>query len=306
MAFQGFGEIAERLRRCTVQVISSAGSQGSGIVVGADGVIATNAHVARGGELLVRLWDGSTVGATLERRSRSRDLALLRATRGRGSSAPPRWAREPGATAILADSDRVRPGELAIAAGNPLGFIGAISTGVVLGVGRFPGLGPAQWIHSDVRLAPGNSGGPLANARGEVIGINTMIAGGLGLATPGNAVARMLRGDGDRAPLGIVVREAAIRGGRSERLGLQILEIIKGGAAEYASLEPGDTLVGIEGAPFNSLDDLERATEGEGERIVRLQFLRNDPNRTRTVAVRLGSRRDGRAGGSPAAAWTAA
>jgi len=91
--------------------------------------------------------------------------------------------------------------------GNPLGFIGALTTGVVHALGPLRGVGRQAWVQAAVRLAPGNSGGPLANARGQVIGVNTMIAGGgLALAVPSNAVAEFLRRGATRPALGITVR----------------------------------------------------------------------------------------------------
>ena len=276
MALEGFGPIAEQLRRSTVQVASGRRGQGSGFIVKSNGVIATNAHVLGESALTVRLWDGSSFPASLKARSTRRDLAVLQI---------PTTNLTP---VTLANSDDLRVGELVIAVGNPLGFIGAVTTGVVHAIGRRPGLGPVKWIQADVQLAPGNSGGPLADARGRVVGINTMVAAGLGLAVPANAVAQLLVGDLDQAPLGVVVRPATVRTSGSERLGLVVLEVIAGSAAEYASLRIGDTIIGIEGKALRSLDDLEQALEGSGERLLRLQFIRGDPDKTRNVTVRLG------------------
>jgi serine protease Do len=291
MAFSGgssgFGEIAETLRRSTVRVSTGVlrdasprgrgrfGGQGSGLIVKADGTIVTNAHVAATTPVEVELWDGTRAVANFLSRDPSRDLAVLRV------------AMKGLAAAALADSDLLRVGELVIAIGNPLGFTGALTTGVVHGVGRVPGLGPMKWVQADVRLAPGNSGGPLANARGEVIGINTMVAGGVGLAVPSNAVARALKQKASRAPLGIVARpvEIALRGGA--RFGMLVLEIVKGGAAEAASLMLGDILVGIDGRSLDSMDDFERALAGDSDRVVRVQFLHGDRTNVRSVAVRL-------------------
>jgi serine protease Do len=276
MALEGFGPIAEQLRRSTVQVASGRRGQGSGFVVKSNGVIATNAHVLSDSALTVRLWDGSSFPASLKARSSRRDLAVLQI---------PTTNLTPVA---LSNSDDLRVGELVIAVGNPLGFIGAVTTGVVHAIGRRPGLGPVKWIQADVQLAPGNSGGPLADARGRVVGVNTMVAAGLGLAVPSNAVAQLLAGDLDQAPLGVVVRPATVRASGAERLGLVVLEVIAGSAAEYASLRIGDTIVGIEGKALSSLDDLEQALAGSGERLLRLQFIRGDPNKIRNVTVRLG------------------
>lgn len=166
--------------------------------------------------------------------------------------------------------------------------MGAVTTGIVHAIGRRPGLGPTKWVQADVQLAPGNSGGPLADARGNVVGVNTMVVAGLGLAVPASAVARLLAGNLAQAPLGVIIRPAPVRILGTERLGLIVLEVIHGSPAEYASLRAGDMLIGIEGQPLRSLDDLEQALEGDGERLLRLQFVRGDPGKIRNVAVRLG------------------
>ena len=286
MSVPGFGEIAEKLRRSTVHVGAGRRGHGSGTIVKSDGVIVTNAHVAAFGPVDVQLWDGTSVPAELISRDPGRDLAVLRVSQ---SGLP---------AATIADSDALRVGELVIAIGNPFGFIGALTTGVVHAVGRVPGLGPMKWIQADARLAPGNSGGPLADARGHVIGINTMIAGGLGLAVPSNTVSRLLNQGRSPSPLGVVVRPVEITVSGRPRLGLIILEVVKNNAAAMASLMLGDIVIGVEGRALDSMDDFERALRGSaaefrtgpqnaGERVIRLQFLRGDRTNIRTVAVRL-------------------
>jgi serine protease Do len=277
MALHGFGEIAEQLRRSTVQVARGRHGYGSGFIVKSDGVIVTNAHVAGGAAgLSVGLWDGSTFPARLEKRSKRRDLAVLHIP---AANLTP---------VTMGNSDELRVGELVVAVGNPLGFTGAVTTGIVHAIGRHPGLGPGKWIQADVQLAPGNSGGPLADARGNVVGVNTMIASGLGLAVPANTVARLLSGELEQAPLGVVLQPAPVRVAGAAQLGLALLEVTPGSAAEYASLRPGDILTGIEGRALGSLDDLEAALEGSGERVLHLQFVRGDPGKIRTANLRLG------------------
>ena len=169
-----FGEIAERLRRSTVEVrLRGAPAGGSGVIATPDGRIVTNAHVARG-DASVRLWDGRELPATLLARDARRDLATLQVP---ASGLP---------AATFGDSGALRVGELVMAIGNPMGFIGALTTGVVHALGSLAGFGAQSWVLADVRLAPSNSGGPLADACGRVIGINTMIVNGLGAAVPGN------------------------------------------------------------------------------------------------------------------------
>jgi serine protease Do len=278
----GFGEVAERLRRSTVHIGSGGRGHGSGIIVksGAnsapqsDAVVVTNAHVAAVGPPAVTLWDGRSFQARIDAFDGRRDLALLRIP---ASDLP---------AAVLGDSNRLRPGELVIAIGNPLGFIGALTAGIVHAVGPLPGLGPRKWIQAGVRLAPGNSGGPLADAAGTVVGVNTMVAGRLGLAVPSNEVARLLSGNQPRL-LGVVLQPVPLSIEGRERLGLRIQETLPDSAASRASLLPGDILVGIGGRPLGSLDDLEEALQAPSERVLRLQFVRADPSKIRTVAVRL-------------------
>jgi serine protease Do len=253
---RGFGEIAEMLRRSTVQIHLNGrnGGQGSGVVWSSSGLILTNAHVARTPEAQVELWDGRRLPARLTARDVRRDLATLRI------DAPPLDAAVPG------DSTVLRPGELVIAIGNPLGFAGALSTGVVHSIGK-------QWIYADVRLAPGNSGGPLADASGRVVGINTAIVNGLGAAVPSATALDFLR-YGARPALGVTLRPV--------QLGLMLLEVDPAGAAASAGLRTGDVLLG-------GLEDLHAALDA-GNETVRIRFLRDDTRRVRETVVRMGAR----------------
>lgn len=281
MAVTGFGEIAEQLRRSTVVIRAGSRGSGSGMIWSSDGTIVTNAHVARGARISLQLWDGREFDATVSSRDTHRDLAALRID---ATNLP---------SALVADSSQVRPGELAIAIGNPLGFVGALTTGVIHAVGPLPGLGSQSWVQADVRLAPGNSGGPLADARGRVIGINTMVAGRLALAIPSNIVRDFLSAGPSDAWLGVTVHPVQIPQSNSaaasgHRFGLVLLEVEPGSPAASASFLPGDILLGIEEKPFTSLADLSQALQGPGPRILRLEFLRGDYSRVRRVTVRLG------------------
>jgi len=269
MAAADFGEVAERLRRSTVHI--HGGGSGSGVIWSAEGLIVTNAHVAREERSVVETWDGRELAAELTSRDRRRDLATLQV---QAAGLP---AATPG------DSDALRPGDLAIAVGNPLGFTGALSTGVVHATGPLEGLGRRSWVQADVRLLPGNSGGPLADARGRVIGINTMIAGGLALAVPSNTVAEFLRQGGSDVSLGVVVQPIPA--------GLLVLRVAQGSVAETASLLAGDLLVGVEGRRFRSADDLADALDRNAGRALDLSFLRGDRRAMRQVTVRLPERR---------------
>ena len=270
-----FGEIAERLRRSTVEVrLRGANAGGSGVIATPDGTIVTNAHVARG-DAAVRLCDGRELPARLVARDPRRDLATLQV---QASGLP---------AAAFGDSSALRVGELVIAIGNPLGFIGALTTGVVHALGKLPGFGGQNWVLADVRLAPGNSGGPLADANGRVIGINTMIVQGLGAAVPGNAVSAFLRRGAAGFSLGVTVRPVELE---DRRFGLLVLGVEKGSPADTASLWAGDILIGAGGRAFRSIDDLHLLLDGalEGANgLIHLQFLRGDRAATREVAIRL-------------------
>jgi len=193
------------------------------------------------------------------------------AATSRSDAFHPGGARLPAATS--GDSDALRPGELVIAIGSPLGFAGALSTGTVHSVGPIPGMGRARWIGANVRLAPGNSGGPLADAQGRVVGINTAIVNGLGVAVPANEAAEFLR-RGARPSLGVTLRP--------EPHGLRILAVDPGGAAAAASLRPGDILVGTFDQLTGMLDS--------GRDTLRLPFFRGDTARLREVYVRVAPR----------------
>ncbi len=279
MAAQNFGEIAERLRRSTVQVQVGGGGErgsGSGVVWTNGGVIITNAHVARDTHATVALWDGRQLPAELRTQDRRRDLASLR-VQGRDLTA-----------AVPGDSSSLRPGELVIAVGNPLGFTGALSTGCVHALGPLRGLGRQNWIQADVRLLPGNSGGPLADSEGRVVGINTMIAGGLALAIPSNAVAEFLRRGHSDISLGVTIQPVPVDTATGRSLGMLVLTVGTGSAAAEASLIPGDLLIGAGGQRFRSVDDLADAIEAAAGSVLRLEFLRGDRRAARHVAVRLG------------------
>ena len=278
MAIPGFGEIAEQLRRSTVLIHSGGRGSGSGVICSSNGVLVTNAHVVRSTRPAVQLWDGREFEASVQSRDPWRDLAELRID---AVNLP---------AASVADSSQVRPGELAIAIGNPMGFVGALATGVIHGVGPLRGLGSQNWVQAEVLLAPGNSGGPLADARGKIVGINTMVAGRLALAIPSNAVRDFLSAIPSDSRLGVTVHPAFIPSpvSRAKTFGLVVLEVEPKSPAGRASLLPGDILLGSEEQRFASLEDLARALEGSGPRLLRLEFLRGDYQRVRRVAVQLG------------------
>jgi serine protease Do len=276
----GFGDLVEGLRRSTVVVgDGSRNGTGSGVIIDPGGTIATNAHVVHSAHVSVQLHDGTTHEATLTAHDRNRDLALLSINRA-GLQA-----------VIMGEAQALHPGALVVAVGNPLGFIGAVTVGLVRGSGPVRGLGRAEWIQSDLRLAPGNSGGPLANAAGEMVGLNSMIAGRVALAVPSGALKRFVAEGRSREKLGVVIQQVSVSVLGSAREGLLITEIAPGSAAEAASLMPGDILIGANGTAFGTAAGLLALLEGHAERVMRIQFLRGDRTTLRTTSVLLGSSR---------------
>ncbi len=280
----GFGDVAEKLRRSTVQVVSRSrrsGGFGSGVISEATGTIITNAHVARETAVGIELWDGCSLPAQVAERDDRLDLAKLK-LEANGLSAVA-WR----------SSSSIRPGELALAVGNPLGFVGALSTGVVHASGAVPGMGKRAWIQAAIRLAPGNSGGPLADAEGRVIGINTaVVSGGIALAIPSDVVLNFLQ-RGARPALGIAVRPVAQSGPQDHpaRIGLLVLEVAPQSPAAQASLMAGDLLIAANGRDFDSPDDLSDALEQSSGAVLKIRFLRGDRRAEREVAVPLPRRR---------------
>src|SRR2546427_196606 len=245
--------VAARLRRSTVLVRGRGRGAGSGVIWPGRGLIVTNAHVAQGPRSSVGLSDGRSLEAVVTARDPYRDLAALAVD---AQDLP---------AADVADSDRLRVGDLVLAVGNPLGMIGALATGIIHATGATGarnGPGGQRWIQADVRLAPGNSGGLLADARGRVIGINTMVAGGLALAVPSNAVTEFLSGAGEehgRPRLGVTIEPVLVPRGSERLLGLLVLEVEPGSPAEAAGIATRDVLIGAGGRLFDGPYDLARA-----------------------------------------------
>lgn len=271
--------VAQQLRDCTVQVRSREIGGGSGVIWHSDGLIITNAHVAQTEKTTVELEDGRVFEAVRTSIDPMLDLAALRIE-----------ATDLEA-ATIGNSDALRVGELVLAVGNPLGAVGVLTTGIIHSVALtdapnreegestnipyFRNLQPQQWVMADIRLAPGNSGGPLADARGQVIGINTMIAGGLALAVPSNVVERFLN-SGSRPYLGVTMRPVLVQLGNKRRLGLLVLDVAKGSLAQATGLLTGDVLIGVFGQGFNTPDDLLNVVwHAEPGEVLPLEFLRS-------------------------------
>ena len=269
---------------------------GSGVVVTPDGFLLTSAHVVEHADAgSATFADGREVGFDVVGADRLSDLAVIRAEGG--GLAP----------ATLGDADRLRVGQLVCAIGNPLGFAGSVSAGVVSALGRsFAATGGRaarlveNVIQTDAALHPGNSGGALANSAAEVVGINTAVAGagigqGLGLAVPINATTRsimaalMREGRVRRAYLGIaggsrpLPPRAAAATGRDK--GIEILSVVTGSPASGAGLRPEDIILEVDGVAIDDVGGLQRLMTGDRiGRPVSVAVFRD--GRVRTLTAR--------------------
>jgi serine protease Do len=227
-------------------------SLGSGVIASGDGYIVTNFHVVRGADaIVVRLADQSEHRARLVGSDARTDLALLK-IEGRGLPALP-----------FGDSDRLEVGEPVMAIGNPFGLEQTVTTGIVSAKERFIGSGPYDdFIQTDASVNPGNSGGPLVDSRGTLVGINTAIFSqtggsvGIGFAIPVNVAKDVLRQLGDRGTvvrgyLGVAVTPVTPETREAARLpdarGALVAEVVPGSAAASAGVKPGDVIVRFQG-----------------------------------------------------------
>lgn len=255
---------------------------GSGFIFTPDGYILTNSHVVHDTDRIeVTLNDGRQFRAELVGDDPDTDLAVIRIPVSDLVNAP------------LGDSHLLKPGQLAIAIGNPLGFQCTVTAGVVSAIGRSfrsnTGRLIENVIQTDAALNPGNSGGPLVNSHGEVIGVNTAViqaAQGICFATPINTAkwvitALLQQGRVRRARLGIVAQTVPLQLqlvrtlGLGTETGVAILSLETGSSAQLAGLQERDILVELEGQPLKDIDDLHRILNHEriGTSLV-LKFIR--------------------------------
>ncbi len=301
--------VAERLLPSVASLRVMAGvpggrrpqGSGSAVAITGDGFLLTSAHVVErsvGGVAVFA--NGAEAEFSVVGADPLSDLAVIRTT-----------ARAELTTATLGDADRLRVGQLVVAIGNPLGFAGSVSAGVVSALGRSfaaaasrSGRMVENVIQTDAALHPGNSGGALANGSGEVVGINTAVVGpgvgqGLGLAVPVNATTRgivsALMSDGRvrRAYLGIaggsrpLPPKAAAATGRDR--GIEILTVVGGSPADRAGLRPEDLLLGVDGTSVSNVGDLQRLMTGDliGRQVQVDVFRGGKVQQVRVVPVEL-------------------
>jgi serine protease Do len=263
----------EEAQKSVVQVRSGGRGIGAGVMWPGDGLVMTNHHVVAGrrrrrGKVRVSLRDGQMLDARVVKSDRSLDLALLR-LEGEHGDLP---------AARIGDSDGLRVGELVYAIGHPWGSVGAVSAGIVGGVGELRGPrrgSSARYVRSDVALAPGNSGGPLLNARGKVVAINAMIFGQMALSIPSNAANALVAGE-RRPRLGIGVLPVEVPAALRREAGtegLVIAAVETGGVADRAGLLVGDVLLAAAGErladPGALAEALARGSDGVSLRVMR-------------------------------------
>jgi serine protease Do len=284
---QAVMRVAERLSPSVASVRARRGG-GSAVAITPDGFLLTSAHVVqRARQVRASFTDGRELMADIVGADPLSDLAVLRTT------------DDALHAATLGDAEQLRVGQLVVAIGNPHGFSGSVTAGVVSALGRsLPTRSGAasRWvdnvIQTDAALNPGNSGGALADGLGRVVGINTAVAGvGLGLAVPINAATRkivgalMSEGRYRRAWIGIAggprplpPRLAATLGRRG---GVEIVEVVADSPASRAGLRAEDLIVAVDGSAVEGVDDLMRVMTGDliGSKV-RLDVIREGAQRS--------------------------
>ncbi|MBR0683516.1 PDZ domain-containing protein [Roseomonas eburnea] len=262
---------------------------GSGFIIEPSGVIVTNGHVVGNAtRVTITTHDGMDYAARVVGVDELTDLALLRIT-----------PRAPLAAVSLGTSANMRVGQWVMAAGNPFGLGGSVTSGIISARGRDIGAGPFDdFIQTDAPINPGNSGGPLFNMQGEVIGINTAIyspsgaSAGIGFAVPSDlarpVIEALIRGGRvERGWLGVSVGDAEEQGRRQR--GALVMGVERGSPAARAGLRQGDVVIALNGERVETSRALVRSIAGlpPGE-TVRLTLIRG--GRSQEIAVQIGRR----------------
>ena len=269
-------EIIEKAQASIVQVRRAGRGGGTGFVWHEKGAIITNHHVVANAstKLEIELLDGRLLQASVVDSDPILDLALLNVPADKLPALP------------VGDSAKLRVGELVFAIGHPWGQRGVVTAGIVSALSKVKLRNSNQqleYIKSDVRLAPGNSGGPLLDAQGHVVGINAMIMGGdLSVAIPSNALSKWLAQlPLTRVTLGVQVQPVELPAtlrqplANKQTLGLLVVGIISGGLAEEAGLLVGDVLLDIANKPLNDVATLRAVlAQSSSQETVRLRVLR--------------------------------
>ncbi len=265
--------------------------QGSGFIVGADGIVLTNAHVVQGAsEVTVKLTDRREFRAKVLGADPATDIAVLRID---AKNLP---------VAVLGDPARARVGDWVLAIGSPFGFENSVSAGIISAKGRsLPGDAYVPFIQTDVAVNPGNSGGPLFNLSGEVIGINSQIYSrsggyqGVSFAIPINVALKVkdqivATGGVKHARLGVAVQEVnqalADSFGLKQAAGALVAGVVPGSAAERAGIQPGDVITKYDGNAIGAASELSAAVgqANPGDKI-KLEVLRKGDRREVTATL---------------------
>ena len=293
----------EFFRRFYGEAAPEQQSLGSGVIVDPSGIALTNAHVVDPGrpdqkvtEIEVVTLDGGKHRAKVIGLDKKTDLAVLKIDDGKATF---KYAR-------LGDSDRMQVGDWVLAVGSPFGLQATVTAGIISAKARQIGQGPFDdFLQTDAAINLGNSGGPLVNMQGEVIGINTaIVAGGsgIGFAIPSNMARKVyteLRDKGrvTRGWLGVSIQpltpELARSFGSKDAKGILINEVMADSPAAKAGLKPGDILLEFEGRPMEGPGDLQRAVGFTSpDRSAKVKILRDQAEKT--VEVKIGQAPDER------------
>lgn len=279
---------------------------GSGVIIAPDGYILTNSHVVDAArQVVVTLADGHDIKGEVIGQDPDTDVAVVRIS-------PPNGGKL--AAARLGDSDRLQVGQLVVAIGSPVGLQSTVTAGIVSALHRtLPGYGGQMIediIQTDAAVNPGNSGGPLVDSTGAVIGINVAVvqqAQGLSFAIPINTVnwvaARLMKdGEVRRPVLGIAAQSGMLpqslrRQFRIEKeMAIQVVQVINGGPAQRAGMQPGDIIYKLDDRPVGTVLDLrhylERLNDGTQVRVGLVRLTQNGPQTAEaSVTIRVVAQR---------------